>query len=96
MAIIVRIPASLRPLTGGNAEVALESATTVQAAVDELERRHPGVRTRLLDDRGALRRYINVFKGDEDIKKGGALATALKDGDQLTIVPAIAGGHAHR
>ena len=92
MSITVRIPAPLRPLTQNLAEVVLEEARTVAAAVEELERRFPGVRTRLLDDKGALRRYINIFRNEDDIRAGRSLQTELAAGDKLTIVPAIAGG----
>lgn len=92
MPITVKIPAPLRPLTQNQSEVAVEGAATVQAAVEDLARRFPGLRERLLDDKGGLRRYINIFRNDEDIRHGKALATALSEGDKLTIVPAIAGG----
>jgi molybdopterin synthase sulfur carrier subunit len=91
MPITVKIPAPLRPLTANQSEVVVEGAT-VQAAVDELSRKFPGLKDRLLDDKGALRRYVNLFRNDEDIRGGQGLATALREGDKLTIVPAIAGG----
>lgn len=91
MPITVKIPAPLRPLTANQSEVVVEGAT-VQAAVDELSRKFPGLKERLLDDKGALRRYVNLFRNDEDIRGGQGLATALREGDRLTIVPAIAGG----
>ena len=91
MPITVKIPAPLRPLTANQSEVAIEGAT-VQAAMDELARKFPGLKERLLDDKGALRRYVNVFRNDEDIRGGQGLATALREGDRLTIVPALAGG----
>ena len=90
--VTVKIPAPLRPLTQGQAEVALENAPTVKAAVEELSRRYPGLRERLLDDKGALRRYVNIFRNDEDIRHGKMLDTSLSAEDKLTIVPAIAGG----
>ncbi|MFL5457207.1 MAG: ubiquitin-like small modifier protein 1 [Myxococcales bacterium] len=92
MPVTVKIPAPLRPLTQGQAEVSLENAPTVKAAVEELSRRYPGLRERLLDDKGALRRYVNLFRNDEDVRHAQGLGTALKEGDRLTIVPAIAGG----
>ena len=91
MSITVKIPAPLRPLTANQSEVVVEGAT-VQAAVDELSRKFPGLKDRLLDEKGALRRYVNLFRNDEDIRGGAGLATALAAGDRLTIVPAIAGG----
>jgi molybdopterin synthase sulfur carrier subunit len=92
MPVTVKIPAPLRPLTGNLAEVAIEKAATVQAALEELARKYPGVKEKLLDDKGGLRRYVNLFKNDDDVRAGQGLATALKEGDRLTIVPAIAGG----
>jgi molybdopterin synthase sulfur carrier subunit len=92
MPITVKIPAPLRPLTQNQAEVLVEKASTVKAAVDDLTRRFPGLKERLLDDKGALRRYVNIFRNDEDIRHGKMLETQLGEGDKLTIVPAIAGG----
>jgi molybdopterin synthase sulfur carrier subunit len=92
MPVTVKIPAPLRPLTQGQAEVLIENAPTVKAAVEELSRKYPGLRERLLDDKGALRRYVNIFRNDEDIRHGKMLDTALGAEDKLTIVPAIAGG----
>jgi molybdopterin synthase sulfur carrier subunit len=92
MPVTVKIPAPLRPLTANQSEVALENAASVQAALDELSRKYPGIKDKLLDDKGALRRYVNVFRNDEDVRHAQGLATALKEGDRLTIVPAIAGG----
>ena len=92
MPITVKIPAPMRPLTQNQAEVALESPATVGAAVEELARRFPGLRDRLLDEKGALRRYVNLFRNDEDIRAAGGLGAALREGDRIAIVPAIAGG----
>jgi molybdopterin synthase sulfur carrier subunit len=92
MPVIVKIPAPLRPLTANQSEVAVENASTVKAALDELSRKYPGIKDKLLDDKGALRRYVNLFRNDEDIRHGKGLGTALNEGDKLTIVPAIAGG----
>ena len=92
MPVTVKIPAPLRPLTSNQGEVAVENAATVQAALEELSRKDPGIKDKLLDDKGGLRRYVNLFRNDEDIRHGQGLATALKEGDRLTIGPAIAGG----
>jgi MoaD family protein len=92
MPVTVKIPAPLRPLTANLAEIAVENAATVQAALEELSRKYPGIKDKLLDDKGGLRRYVNLFKNDEDVRSGQGLSTALKEGDRLTIVPAIAGG----
>jgi molybdopterin converting factor small subunit len=90
MAISVRIPAALRTFTQGKEEVAVEGAT-VKDALNALEASSPGIRERLLDDKG-IKRFMNVYLGDEDVRFLDGLNTALKDGDSLTIVPAIAGG----
>ena len=92
MPVTVKIPAPLRPLTQNQSEVSLVEAASVGAAVDELGRRFPGLKDRLLDDKGALRRYVNLFRNEEDVRAAGGLLAALKDGDRLAIVPAIAGG----
>jgi molybdopterin converting factor small subunit len=86
----VRIPTPLRTLTGGNDEVKAQGAT-VALVIEDLEKRYPGVRDRLLDDKG-VRRFVNIFVGDEDIRFLDGLGTALKGGEQISIVPAIAGG----
>lgn len=91
MSVTVRIPTPLRTLTGGNEEVALEAPSTVGDAVDQLERKHPGIKERLLDEKG-VRKFINVYVGEEDVRFLEGLGTKLKDGDQISIVPAIAGG----
>ncbi len=91
MSISVRIPTPLRTLTGGNEEVLLESPATVGDAITQIEQKHPGVKDRLLDDKG-VRKFINIYVGEEDIRFLDGLGTRLKDGDQISIVPAIAGG----
>jgi molybdopterin converting factor small subunit len=88
---IVRIPASLRSFTSNQGEVVVAGAT-VGEVLDNLEPAYPGLRGRILDEKGALRRYVNVFHNEEDIRFAQELATAVKEGDRLTIVPAIAGG----
>ena len=87
---IVRIPAALRTLTGGADEVK-GSGATVGAVIEDIEKRHPGLKDRLLDEKG-VRRFINIYVGEEDVRFTGGLATELKAGDQISIVPAIAGG----
>jgi molybdopterin synthase sulfur carrier subunit len=87
---LVRIPTPLRSLTGGADEVSVEGAT-VEALIHGLEAAHPGMQARLLDDKG-VRRFVNIFVGDEDIRFLSGLKTELKATDQVTIVPAIAGG----
>jgi molybdopterin synthase sulfur carrier subunit len=89
--VTVRIPTPLRTLTGGADEVKVSGAT-VGAVIEDLEKRHPGVRDRLLDEKGAVRRFVNVYVGDEDIRFLEGLGTEIKGGEQISIVPAIAGG----
>src|SRR5262245_34700332 len=91
MSILVRIPTPLRSVTRGNAEVQA-TADTVGALVDDLERQFPGLRDRLVDEAGELRRFINVYVNEEDIRFLDGKKTGLKSGDQVSIVPAIAGG----
>ena len=92
MPVTVKIPAPLRPLAQNQSEVVLEATGTVGAAITELTTRFPALKDRLLDDKGALRRYVNVFRNEEDIRAAGGLGASLKDGDKLSVVPAIAGG----
>lgn len=91
MAVIVRIPTPLRSLTGGNEEVSLDGAATVADVIESLEAKHAGMKDRLLDEKG-VRKFINIYVGDEDIRFLDGLGTALKGGEQISIVPAIAGG----
>jgi molybdopterin synthase sulfur carrier subunit len=90
MAITVRIPTPLRTLTGGADEVPVEGATVAEV-IDNLEKKHPGIKERLCDEKG-VRRFVNVYANEEDIRFLDNLATAVKDGDSISIVPAIAGG----
>ncbi|HVW26586.1 MAG TPA: MoaD/ThiS family protein [Polyangiaceae bacterium] len=90
MAVTVRIPTPLRTLTGGEEQVQADGST-VQQVIENLEKRHPGLRERLLDEKG-VRRFVNIYVGDEDIRFLDGLATALKGGEEVSIVPAIAGG----
>lgn len=87
----VRIPAALRTLTQGRAEVTAEGASVAEVLRD-LDLRFPGLAARVLDEHGALRRYVNVFHNDEDIRYLQGLATPVAAADRLTIVPAVAGG----
>jgi molybdopterin synthase sulfur carrier subunit len=90
METIVRIPTPLRTLTGGADEVTA-SGKTVGDIIEDLERKHPGIRERLLDEKG-VRRFVNIYVGEEDVRFLDGLRTALNAGDQISIVPAIAGG----
>lgn len=91
MAITVRIPTPLQKLTGDQAEVAVEG-TTVQDLIGNLDRQFPGVKSRLCDEQGKLRRFVNVYVNEEDIRFLKQESTPLKDGDEVSIIPAIAGG----
>jgi molybdopterin converting factor small subunit len=90
MAIEVRIPTILRTYTGGEKAVAGQGGTLADVLVD-LDSRHPGLRDRIVDDKG-LRRFVNVYVNDEDVRFMGGLETAVKDGDTVTVLPAVAGG----
>jgi sulfur-carrier protein len=87
----VRIPTPLRKLTDGNAEVAVEGAD-LRGVVTSLEAAHPGIGDRLLDGDGQLRRFVNVFVRDEDVRFQQGLDTPVGDDDVVSIVPAVAGG----
>ena len=95
MAIEVRIPTILRTYTGGEKAVDASGAT-LGALIDDLEANHPGIRERLLeagsDGRGDLRRFVNVYVNDEDVRFIGGLEAELSDGDQVVVLPAVAGG----
>jgi molybdopterin synthase sulfur carrier subunit len=91
MPMLVRIPTPLRTLTKGAAEIQAKG-DTVESLVDDLERQFPGLKERLVDETGELRRFINIYVNQEDIRFMGNRATAVKDGDEVSIVPAIAGG----
>jgi molybdopterin converting factor small subunit len=90
MSTIVRIPTPLRTLTGGQDEVSAEGRTVAEL-IENLEKKHPGIRDRLVDDKG-VRRFVNIYIGEEDIRFLDGLKTELKAGDAVSIVPAIAGG----
>jgi len=91
MAQTVRIPTPLRKLTN-NEELVEINAVTVGAALLELQSRYPGIKERMLDDQGEVRRFVNVYVNEEDIRFLQNQLTPLKDGDEISIIPAIAGG----
>jgi molybdopterin synthase sulfur carrier subunit len=91
MPIKVRIPTPLRKLTHGE-EIVQVAATTVGGAIAELQTRFPGIRERLLDESGAVRRFVNIYVNEEDIRFLLNQETSLKEGDEISIIPAIAGG----
>jgi molybdopterin synthase sulfur carrier subunit len=87
----VKIPTQLRTLTSGEQEVDA-SGDTIAEVLEDLERRYPGMGERLVDDSGALRRFVNVYLDDEDVRFLDGVATPVPDGARLSIVPAVAGG----
>ena len=90
MAIEVRIPTILRTYTGGEKAVQGEGAS-LSALIDDLETNHPGIKDRLIEG-GDLRRFVNVYVNDEDVRFIGGLGAELSDGDQVVVLPAVAGG----
>jgi molybdopterin synthase sulfur carrier subunit len=91
VAVHVRVPGPLRRLTAGSPQVEVEGSTVAQALAD-LETRYPGFRDRLYDGSGQLRQFINIYVNDNDIRFGGGLETPVSDRDDISIVPAVAGG----
>jgi molybdopterin synthase sulfur carrier subunit len=91
MSVNIRIPTQLRTLTGGAGEVSVEGST-VGEVLKALDGAHAGFADRLFDDGGGLRRFVNVFLDDEDVRFLDGLATPVADGQTLSIVPAVAGG----
>lgn len=91
MSIKVRIPQPLQKLTGGKEEVEV-SASSVKDIIDGLEQSFPGMKERLLDEKGKMRRFINLYVNEEDVRFLQGDATPLKEGDEVSIIPAIAGG----
>jgi sulfur-carrier protein len=91
MSVTVRVPTTLRTLTAGASEVSVEG-DTLAAVLDALEAEHPGFKERLLDDEGQLRRFVNVFVADDDVRFLEGLDTKVPDGETVSIVPAVAGG----
>ncbi len=90
MAIEVRIPTILRPYTDG-ARAVEGSGDTLRAVLADLESRHPGIQERIVDEAG-LRRFVNVYLNDEDVRFLDGIETAVSDGDTVTVLPAVAGG----
>jgi molybdopterin synthase sulfur carrier subunit len=91
MPVTVRIPTPMRAVTKGTADVQAKG-DTIDALIGDLERQFPGLRDRLVDETGELRRFVNIYVNQEDIRFMDNRATVLKDGDEVAIVPAIAGG----
>ena len=91
MSVIVRLPSQLRSMAGGAGEVPVD-AGTVREAILAVDAEYPGLAGRILDDRGALRRFVNVFVADEDVRFLNGLDTVLESGQTVSLVPAVAGG----
>jgi sulfur-carrier protein len=91
MAVTVRIPTTMRPLSGGASTVQVEGATLAEV-ITQLEATHPGFADRLLDETGALRKFVNVFVSDDDVRYLDGLATPTPAGATVSIIPAVAGG----
>ncbi len=91
MSVSVRIPPLLRTDPGGLSEVAAEGATLGEV-IDDLDSKYDGIRARILDDQGAIRRFVNVYVGNDDVRFLEALDTKTPDGVQVSVIPAVAGG----
>jgi molybdopterin synthase sulfur carrier subunit len=91
MSVRVSIPASLQTLTGGLAEVEASGATIAEV-ISDVEARHPGINERLVDGKGELRRFVNVYLGEEDVRLLQSTRTPVPDGSRILIIPAVAGG----
>lgn len=91
MPVTVRVPTTLRTLTAGASEVEVEGST-VAAVLDNLESVHPGFKERLLDGEGGLRRFVNLYVADDDVRFRDGMETPVAEGDTVSIIPAVAGG----
>ena len=91
MAVTVRIPTTMRPLTGGDKQVSLQPGS-LSEVIAALEATHPGMGERLLDEDGSLRKFVNVFVDDDDVRYLDGLDTKVDDGITVSIIPAVAGG----
>ena len=91
MSVSVRVPTILRPYTQGASEVSAEGATLIEV-LESLDGSYPGIKGRVLDDSGELRRFVNVYVDDDDVRFAEGLQTSIKDGGQVSIIPAVAGG----
>ncbi|HET6626312.1 MAG TPA: MoaD/ThiS family protein [Nocardioidaceae bacterium] len=91
MSVSVRIPTILRTYTNGASEVSADGAT-LSEVIDSLDTSYPGIRGRILDDQGAIRRFVNVYVGNDDVRFLDALDTKTPEGAQVSVIPAVAGG----
>lgn len=91
MSVTVRIPTILRTYTGGESQVSAEGAT-LSAVIESLDGNYPGIKSRVIDEQGSLRRFVNIYVGNDDVRFADGLATATPDGTQVSVIPAVAGG----
>ena len=91
MSVSVRIPTILRTYTNGESEVSADGPT-LAAVLDSLEQSYPGIKDRIVDDQGAIRRFVNVYVGNDDVRFLEALQTSTPEGAQVSVIPAVAGG----
>lgn len=91
MSVTVRIPTILRTYTGGESQVDAEGET-LSAVIDSLDGSYPGIKARVVDEQGALRRFVNIYVGNDDVRFSEGLDTATPDGTQVSVIPAVAGG----
>jgi sulfur-carrier protein len=91
MPVNVRIPTPLRKLTKDR-DIVQATGPTIQDIIEDLEKQYPGLKERICDERGELRRFVNVYLNDEDIRFAKGKSTPVKDGDEVSVIPAIAGG----
>ena len=91
MSVSVRIPTILRTYTNGDSEVSADGATLTEV-LDNLDSSYPGIKGRILDEQGAIRRFVNVYVGNDDVRFLDALDTQTPDGAQVSVIPAVAGG----
>jgi molybdopterin synthase sulfur carrier subunit len=91
MAVTIRIPTTMRPISGGSSSVQVEG-TTLADVLANLEAAHPGFHERLFDDSGGLRKFVNVFVADDDVRYLDGVDTKVPDGETVSIIPAVAGG----
>lgn len=93
MSVTVRLPGALRDATGGQTKIEARPGTLADV-ISDIDRRHPGFRSRVLDESGALRTYVNVYIGDDDARTRGGTGATVPDGSEVMVIPAMAGGSA--
>ncbi|WP_020386973.1 ubiquitin-like small modifier protein 1 [Kribbella catacumbae] len=91
MSVSVRVPTILRPYTQGASEVSVDGST-LSEVLESLDTSYPGIKSRVLDESGELRRFVNIYVDNDDVRFSEGLQTSIKDGGQVSIIPAVAGG----